>query len=108
MESFATFFRQLLQSSAASIFSNSTHASADNDSAENHQLLNEELQRLANEPQQAHNIARAIDSDEVEVLRDFDLQAFLDHFDLDAIARVTLLQHLRTANKVDLRQKGEL
>ncbi|GIZ37484.1 hypothetical protein CKM354_000092900 [Cercospora kikuchii] len=103
MELFTTYFRRLLQSNASTVISSTPRAP---ENAGNYQLLIEEVQKLVKEPRQAQQIAEALDTNEGDVFRDFELQAFLDHFALDPVARVALLQPLRTVSIPSLRQKA--
>ncbi|KAI5360794.1 Putative CCR4-Not complex component, Not1, CCR4-NOT transcription complex subunit 1, domain 4 [Septoria linicola] len=106
MELFTTYFRKLLQSNASTVFTNATRAPAGSDGAGSYQLLAEEVQKLSRETQQAQKIAEALDTSEGDVFRDFDLQTFLDHFALDLVARVALLQALKTVTTASVRQKA--
>jgi CCR4-NOT transcription complex subunit 1 len=106
MELFTTYFRRLLQSNASTIFPGSARAPAAGDGAGSYQLLLEEVQKLSREPQQADKIAQSLDTNEGDLFRDFDLAAFSDHFHLDPVAKIALLQSCRTTSKADLRAKG--
>ena len=105
MEVFSKYFRRLLQGNATQIFS-STGKPAD--PAPTYTLLVDEMQKLRQDPQQAQKIAEAIDTNEGDLYRDFDLSTFMDHFKLDPIARFSLALALKDASKADLRSKGEL
>lgn len=101
MEVFSQYFRRLLQSNAAVVFGNGRQ-----DSAGNYQLLVKELQRLILDPLEADKIAEALDTSDGELFRDFDLAAFINHFQLHPVANFTLLLACRNATKTDLRSKG--
>jgi CCR4-NOT transcription complex subunit 1 len=45
---------------------------------------------------------------EGEIFRDFDVSTFMEHFQLDAVAKTMLALELKTATKSDLRSKGML
>lgn len=105
MEVFPQFFRRLLQNNASAIFPSSGRQ--DTATAGNYQLLVQEMQKITVEAQQASKIAEALDTNEGDLFRDFDLYALMDHFRLDPIARVTLALACRRVSKADLRSKGK-
>lgn len=105
MEHFTTYFRRLIQANAAQIFPGA-RAPAGTDNAGSYQLLVDEVQKVAKEPQQSGKIAQALDSSEGDLFRDFDLATFLEHFRLDPAAKIALVLACRTAQKSDLRTKG--
>lgn len=108
MEVFPQFFRRLLQNNAAAIFPGSSRQPAETGTAGNYQLLVQEMHKIPIESQQAKKIAEALDTNEGDLFRDFDLYSLLDHFRLDPVARVTLALACRKASKADLRSKGKL
>ncbi|CAK4034652.1 related to negative regulator of transcription [Lecanosticta acicola] len=107
MEHFTTYFRRLLQANAPQIFPG-TRAPPGTENAGSYQLLVEEVQKLAKEPQQSGKIAQALDTTEGDLFRDFDLVTFLDHFRLDPAANIALVLACRTAQKQDLRAKADM
>lgn len=106
MEVFPQYFRRLLQNNAAAIFPGSARQSAETGTAGNYQLLVQEMQKITTEAQQASKIAEALDTNEGDLFRDFDLYALVDHFRLDPLAKVTLALACKKASKSDLRSKG--
>jgi CCR4-NOT transcription complex subunit 1 len=106
MEVFPQYFRRLLQNNAAAIFPGSARQSADTGTAGNYQLLVQEMQKIPTEAQQASKIAEALDTNEGDLFRDFDLYALVDHFRLDPLAKVTLALACKKASKADLKSKG--
>lgn len=106
MEVFVTFFRRLLQSNASAIFPGSTRPQAASENGGQYKLLTEEIAKVSREPHQAEKIAQSLDTNESDLFRDFDLSAFIDHFRLNAIAKVALVLPIRTLSKPDLRLKG--
>jgi CCR4-NOT transcription complex subunit 1 len=106
MEVFPQYFRRLLQNNAAAIFPGSARQSTETATAGNYQLLVQEMQKISIEAQQAIKIAEAVDTNEGDLFRDFDLYALVDHFRLDPLAKVTLALACRKASKADLRSKG--
>ena len=106
MEVFPQYFRRLLQNNAAAIFPGSARQSTDTATAGNYQLLVQEMQKIPTEAHQASKIAEALDTNEGDLFRDFDLYALVDHFRLDPLAKVTLALACRKAAKTDLRSKG--
>lgn len=100
------YLRRLLQGSASQIFPNARAAPAGQDNAGSYQLFSEEMMKIAKEPQQAEKIAQALDTNEGELFRDFDLPQLISHFKLDALSQIALALACRTALKADLRAKG--
>ncbi|KAM0720804.1 hypothetical protein Q7P37_003089 [Cladosporium fusiforme] len=107
MEVFPQFFRRLLQNNAAAIFPGSSRQPTETGTAGNYQLLVQEMQKITIEAQQATKIAEALDTNEGDLFREFDLYSLLDHFRLDPVARVTLALACRKASKADLRSKAD-
>jgi CCR4-NOT transcription complex subunit 1 len=103
MEVFTKSFRRLITQNQSQIFANGSRNTEPHGS---YQLLVTEMQKLRKDPEQAGKIAESIDTNEAEVFRDFDLSAFMAHFQLDPIAKTMLALACRSANKTDLRIKG--
>ncbi|UJO20132.1 General negative regulator of transcription subunit 1 [Fulvia fulva] len=101
------YLRRLLQGSASQIFPNARAAPAGQDNAGSYQLFSEEMMKIAKEPQQAEKIAQALDTNEGELFRDFDLPQLISHFKLDALSQIALALACRTALKADLRAKAD-
>jgi CCR4-NOT transcription complex subunit 1 len=106
MELHAPFFRRMLLSNASSIFPGAPRAPASTENAGTYPLLVEEMSKLLKEPSQANNIAQALDSNDGDLFRDFDLSTFVEHFRLDPVAKVALVLACRSLSKPDLRSKG--
>jgi len=104
MEVFTQYFRRLLQSNASQIFPASGRPV--DGSAGTYQLLVNEMQKLTTDKDQASKIADAIDTNDGDLFRDFDLSTFMDHFRLNPIARTSLALACKGASKTDLRTKG--
>ncbi|EGP89689.1 unnamed protein product [Zymoseptoria tritici ST99CH_3D1] len=107
MELFTTYFRRLLQSNASTIFPGTPRAPAAGEKPGSYQLLLEEMQKLPRDPQQADKIAQSLDTTEGDLFRDFDLSTFIEHFRLDPVAKILLVQSCRTTSKADLRSKAD-
>ncbi|KAF2165848.1 hypothetical protein M409DRAFT_67163 [Zasmidium cellare ATCC 36951] len=107
MEVSTTYFRRLLQSNASTIFPGAPRAPAGQENAGSYQLLLEEMQKLAKDPQQADKIAQSLDTSEGDLFRDFDLATFVEHFRLDPISKTTLVLACRAVTKADLRSKAD-
>ncbi|GAM88039.1 hypothetical protein ANO11243_060680 [Dothideomycetidae sp. 11243] len=106
MEVFTQYFRRLIQSNASQIFSGSSRAS--DGAGGTYQLLVNEVQKLATDPDQALKIAESLDTTEGDLFKDFDLVAFMDHFRLNPIIRTALLLACKSvANKSDLKAKAD-
>jgi len=100
MEVFSKYFRRLVQNNAAHVFGARAHNADPNGI---YQILATEMQKLRKDAEQADKIAESISSSEGDLFRDFDLAAFISHFNLDALARCMLaLSSMRT----ELRPKG--
>lgn len=108
MEVYSHYFRRLLLSNAAVIFpGGSIRPSTDNNTTSNYQLLVKETQKLATDPHEADKITEALDTTDGDLFRDFDLNTFINHFQLHPIAKVALLLACRKIHKQELRNKGE-
>ena len=103
MEVFPKYFRRLLQNNAAQIFSGSGRATEPTGS---YQLLVAEVQKIRQDPKEAQMIAESLDTPEGEVFKDFDVSTFMEHFKLDAVAKIMLALELKSASKSDPRTKG--
>ncbi|KAL1311432.1 hypothetical protein AAFC00_001593 [Neodothiora populina] len=101
MEVSSIYFRRLLQSNAAYIFSSSSKQDG------SYSLLVNEMTKLTKSPQQAFKISDALDTTEADVFRDFDLSTFMDHFRLDPVAKIVLSLACRTVSKQDIRMKAD-
>ncbi|KAF2153729.1 Not1-domain-containing protein [Myriangium duriaei CBS 260.36] len=106
MEVFTQYFRRLVQSNASQIFSGPSRA---NDGAGgSYQLLVNEIQKLATDPDQALKIAESLDTTDGDLFKDFDLATFTDHFRLNPIIRTSLTLACKSiASKSDLKTKAE-
>jgi len=105
MEVFSTYFRTLLQSNAAQIFSGTVKAT---EGAGTYQILVSEIEKLHSDLHQAHKIAAALDTSEGELFRDFDVVGLMNSLKLDAAGCISLASALMSASKSDLRSKGIL
>ena len=103
MDVFAKYFRRLLVGNAPQIFPG-INRNVENPG--NHQLLVEEVDKASRDPEQAKKIADIIDTSEGDIYRDFDLSTFLNHFPLDAIAKVILASAFTQVTRTDLQTKG--
>lgn len=101
MEVFSKYFGRLVTRNGSHIFSGAKTIDSGN-----YRLLQEEMDKVIRDPSQAPRIAEAIDISEGDSFRDFDLPKFIDHFELDTIAKCVLAVAFRTCNRVELRQKG--
>ncbi|KAH3917603.1 hypothetical protein HBI56_110010 [Parastagonospora nodorum] len=101
MEVFSKYFRRLVQNNAAHVFGAGARNADPNGS---YQILATEMQKLRKEPEQADKIAESISSSEGDLFRDFDLAAFISHFNLDALAKSMLALSSR---RTELRPKAD-
>lgn len=104
MEVYSQYFRRLLNSNAAHVFSGA--APATESSASTYGLLVNEIQKLTTDEQQPAKIAAALDSNDTDIFKDFDLAKFVHHFKLDPLATVALSLACKSAAKSDLALKG--
>jgi len=106
MDVFPKFFRRLVTGNASKIFPGTSVKGSDN--AGNYPLLVEEMRKVLKDPFQAKQIAETIDDADGDIFRDFDLVAFVKHFNLDPAGEAALALAFRTCNRGDLRSKGEI
>jgi CCR4-NOT transcription complex subunit 1 len=103
MEVFTKYFRRLVQQNAPQIFQNGAR-NADNGS---YHIILSEVQKLSTDPEQPAKIAESIDTNEGDLFRDFDLSTFVAHFQLEPVTKTALALACRSANKTDIRTKGQ-
>lgn len=103
MELFETYFKRLLHNSWSLVFPKETRPGGS--SAESHQMLAQELDKIATDPQQAEKVAQALDVAEGS---NFNYEAFIEHFQLGPLPKTALLLATRTGAKSDQRKTGEL
>ena len=103
MEKFILYFRRLVQGNSPSIFPGISRSV---ENAGNYQLLVQEMNKIAFDPEQAQKIAWALDTTEGDVFRDFDLATFINHFKLSSYAKTLLAAALTRVNRQDLKNKG--
>ena len=104
MDVFSQYFRRLLITNASQIFPNSNRKI---ENPGNYGILLQEIQKIAQDPQQAAKIAEVIESSEGDIFRDFDLVTFAEHFKLDPFARILLGAAFVRTSKGDLAVKGK-
>lgn len=104
MEVYTQYFRRLLQSNASQIFSTSSRPS--DGAGGGYQMLLTEVQKMNVDAEQAQKIAEALDTTDGDLLKDFDLSGFMDHFRLNPIVKVALATACKTVSKPDIRAKG--
>ena len=95
--------RKLIKQYASRIFGNDSTSS---DTAGSWTVLTNEVEAIRTKPDQAKKIADAIDVNEGEPFRDFDLSTFMERFKLDPVAKCMLALALKNASKSDLKTKG--
>jgi CCR4-NOT transcription complex subunit 1 len=103
MEVFTKYFRRLLQNNAAHIFSTGGRSADPNG---NYQILVTEMQKLRTDPEQALKIAESLNSPEGDLFRDFDLSAFITHFQLDLFSHAMLATACKLGSNSELRARG--
>jgi hypothetical protein len=95
--------RKLIKQHASRIFSSDNAP----DTAGSWTVLANEVEAIRTKPDQAKKIADAIDLNEGEPFRDFDLSTFMERFKLDPVAKCMLALALKNATKTDLKTKGK-
>ncbi|KAG8626601.1 hypothetical protein KVT40_005546 [Elsinoe batatas] len=104
MEVFSQYFRRLLQSNASYIFGSARPNEA---AGSTYQLFVQEMQKLATEPDQAGKIAEALDTQDGDLMKDFDLHGFMEHFRLTPIWKVSLALACKFVSRQDLKVKAD-
>lgn len=102
MEVFTKYFRRLLSTNAAQIWSSGRAT----DTTGSYPILVEEVKKITQDPLQANRIRESIEYGDGEIFKDFDLATFMDHFSMTAFAKVTLASAFTRVSKQDLRSKG--
>jgi CCR4-NOT transcription complex subunit 1 len=103
MEVFTKYFRRLLQNNAAHIFLAGGRSAEPNG---NYQILATEMQKLRTDPEQALKIAESLNSPEGDLFRDFDLAAFISHFQLDLFSQAMLAAACKLGSNSELKARG--
>ena len=103
MDVFSKYFRRLLVGNSPQIFPG-INRNVENPG--NYQLLVQEMEKITQDPEQAPKIAETIDSSEGDIFRDFDLETFMEKFNLDAVGKTLLATAFRHVSKAELRRKG--
>jgi CCR4-NOT transcription complex subunit 1 len=93
--------RKLIKQHASRIFGNDNSS----DPTGSWTVLSNEVEAIRSKPDQAKKIADAIDINEGEPFRDFDLSTFMERFKLDPVAKCMLALSLKSASKSDLKTK---
>ncbi|KAF9739933.1 hypothetical protein PMIN06_011760 [Paraphaeosphaeria minitans] len=104
MEVFSKYFRRLLQNNAAHIFSTGGRSADPNG---NHQILVTEMQKLRTDPEQALKIAESLNSPEGDLFREFDLTAFISHFQLDVFSQSMLAAACKLGSNIELKSRAD-
>jgi CCR4-NOT transcription complex subunit 1 len=101
MEVFTQYFRRLVSSNASAIFDG-----RDRDHG-SYKLLQQEMDKVALDVEQASKIAEAIDTSREDIYKDFDLIKFTAYFHpADAISQVLLATAFTRCTRADLRNKA--
>ena len=103
MELEAYSVRKLIKQHASRIFGNDNSSDPPGSFA----ALAHEVEAIRMDPDQAKRVAEAIDVNEGEPFRDFDLSTFMERFKLDPVAKCMLALALKNASKNDLKTKGK-
>ena len=100
MEVFAQFFARAVASNRGAIF----HG---RDATDSYKLLREQVEKVAQDPDQAYRIAEAVDNSKENDFRDFDLATFIQHFFAENVSQCALAVAFSRSNRTDLRAKAE-
>ena len=103
MENFPKYFRRLLSGNSPQIFPG---ISRNVENPANYQILVKEMEKIAQDPEQASRIADAVDTAEGDMFRDFDLAVFMQHFKLNPYSKTLLASAFVHTSRQDLRSKG--
>lgn len=104
MEVFPSYFKRLLVGNAAQIFPSGKNRTVENSA--NYPLLVEEVSKGSQNFDQARQIAEVIDGADGDIFKDFDLETFLSHFNLDPIGLTIFASAFSKVSKPELRAKG--
>ena len=103
MEVFSRYFRRLLVGNSPQIFPG---INRNIENPGNYPLLVEEIEKVTRIPEQAQKIVETIETSDGDIFRDFDVSTFINHFQLDALAKTLLASAFTKATKADIRAKG--
>lgn len=103
MEIFSKYFRRLLVGNSPQIFPG---IKRNVENPGNYQLLVQEMEKITLNPEQAPKIAETVDTSEGDIFRDFDLPTFMEHFNLDPLAKTLLASAFLHVSNPDLKTKG--
>jgi len=103
MDVLAYTVRKLIRQHSSRIFGSDTSS----DPAGSWTVLSNEIDAIRQKPDQAKKIADAIDINEGEPFRDFDLSTFMERFKMDPVSKSMLALSLKSASKSDLKTKGK-
>jgi len=101
MAVFEPYFRRALNNSWSLVFPGDSRPGANN--AESLQLVRQEMEKIGKNPQQAAEIAQALDSPDWDI----NLPVLITSVRLDPVSRVAFLLACRATTKSDLRMKGK-
>ena len=102
MEVFTQFIRKVISANAAAIFS----GARDFDQG-SYKILQQELDKVPQDPEQASKIAEAIDATKDDIFHNFDLVTFIAHFYNDSVPQALLSISFTRCTRLDLRNKAE-
>ncbi|KAF2432802.1 Not1-domain-containing protein [Tothia fuscella] len=103
MEVFSKFFRRLLSQNATYLFGGSSFGPEPS----SFHMLQVEMQKIRQDPEQAKKIAESLDTSEGDTYRDFDVSTFMERCKLDPVSKSMLALALKTASKPDLKTKAD-
>lgn len=69
-------------------------------------MLVSEIKKITKDSLQATRIVESIENGDSEVFKDFDLSTFMEHFNMNAVEKITLASAFKKSSKSDLRTKG--
>lgn len=104
MDVYSKYFARLVAANASQIFPGLNRPVAN---PGNHHLLVAEMRNLTREFGHARKIAESIETGTEDIFRDFDLSTFMEHFQLDALAKTLLALAFKLGPRTDLKTKGE-
>lgn len=105
MDAFLKYFRQLVHLNSQRIFSTPPSGKK----FPTLPIISDEMRKLERDTEQALKIAESLDTSEGDPFSDFDLNAFLNHFEASVPARLSLALAVKSkCKKEDLKVKGEV
>lgn len=105
MDVYTKYFARLVTQHAPTIFAGGGGRPAAPNGT--YPVLQQEMEKISHDPDQASKIAESIESGTEDLFRDFDLSTFMEHFKLDALEKTILALAFKFGNRPDLKTKAD-